>query len=100
MIHDTLLVSDGHSNCGELTVQEGGQLLNTVSNVFALGVGLANDTQARMEVNSVVSNKDPRHIFSIERFQDFKDMVQSIRDRLDGQKACLPIVEEDSSFGA
>nr|KAG5706666.1 hypothetical protein BaRGS_005736 [Batillaria attramentaria] len=92
VVHDTLLLTDGHSNCGEVTVQEGAQLLHSVSNVFALGVGIANDTEARWELNSVVSNNEPRHIFSLERFQDFKDMMDSIKER---QKTlpCLPIVD-------
>ena len=98
MIHDTLLVTDGHSNCGEITVQEGAQLLQNVSNVFALGIGLANDTEARWELNSVVSDSDPRHIFSLERFQDFKDMLFSIRERQQ-TLPCLPIVDVTSAPG-
>lgn len=92
VVHDTLLLTDGHSNCGEVTVQEGAQLLRSVSNIFALGVGIANDTEARWELNSVVSNNEPRHIFSLERYEDFKDMTRSIHER---QKTvpCLPIVD-------
>lgn len=77
-------------------MQEGANLLHNVSNVFALGVGVANDTAARWELNSVVSNRDPRHIFSLLRFQDFKDMLQSIQHRR-GQDSCLPIVADTSA---
>ena len=96
VIHDTLLVTDGHSNCGEISIQQGARLLQGVSHVFALGVGLANDTEARWELNSVVSDSDPRHIFSLARFQDFKDMLESIGER---QKTlpCLPIVDVTQS---
>ncbi|KAK7094910.1 sarcoplasmic reticulum histidine-rich calcium-binding protein-like isoform X2 [Littorina saxatilis] len=90
--HDTLIVTDGHSNCGDVTIQEGAQLLQNVSNVFALGVGIANDTEARWELNSVVSNSNPRHIFSLARFQDFKDMLESIEDRQE-TLPCFPIID-------
>jgi hypothetical protein len=81
-----------------VSLQEGAQLLHNVSNVFALGVGLANDTAARWELNSVVTNHEPRHIFSLARFQDFKDMLDSIQRR-QGEQPCLPIVDSEDVTG-
>nr|KAG5710985.1 hypothetical protein BaRGS_013719 [Batillaria attramentaria] len=76
--HDTLLITDGQSNCGEDLVWESNELQQR-SNVYALGIGIGNDPDAASEIQSIVSNQDPRHLFSLANFQDFEVMVRNVQ---------------------
>ena len=86
---DTLLITDGQYNCG-LDLTKGANTLKQISTVFALGVGIAGNPTARQEVESVVSRKNSAHIFSLNRFHDFYEMVQNLEKKI-GDK-CVPIV--------
>ena len=90
--HDTLLITDGHSNCNG-DVRGAALSLQKYSNVFALGINVAEDSHAQREIESLVSNEDPRHLFSLANFQDFESMVKTISKRADDQD-CLDIVGE------
>ena len=48
---------------------------------------------AKQEIQSIVSNKDPRYLFSLANFQDFESMIKSIRERADDQD-CLEIFDD------
>ena len=88
--HDTLLITDGHSNCNG-DVRAASLSLQKYSNVYALGINVAQDSHAQREIESLVSNEDPRHLFSLANFQDFESMVRSISERSDEQD-CLDLV--------
>ncbi|KAL8579631.1 hypothetical protein ACOMHN_025583 [Nucella lapillus] len=86
---DTLILTDGHSNCQENLVQALTQDLRNVSNIFALGIGLYDDEgeekekeedllKARQEIQDMVSKQDPRRIFSLADFQDFGQMTRTV----------------------
>ncbi|PVD28819.1 hypothetical protein C0Q70_11414 [Pomacea canaliculata] len=91
--NDTLLVTDGHANCGANLLEAAQRLQKRSKSVYALGIGIAKDAAARSQVTSVVSNEDPHHIFALERYVEFKDMISFIRDKQQG-KPCVPIVSE------
>lgn len=78
--HDTLLITDGHSNCNE-DVRAASLNLQTRSNVFAMAIGVGSDMDARHEIQTIVSSQDPRHLFSLANFQDFEDMVKLINTK-------------------
>ncbi|XP_041369654.1 uncharacterized protein LOC121383628 [Gigantopelta aegis] len=86
---DTLLITDGQYNCG-LDLTKGANRLKQVSKVFALGVGIAGNPTARQEVESVVTTKNSAHIFSLNRFRDFYDMVQDLETKVTNK--CVPII--------
>ena len=79
-VHDTLIITDGRSNCGA-DILASSQTLQQRSNVYALAIGLSSDPGATTEITSLVSNRDPRHLFSLANFMDFQDMVQKVRNR-------------------
>lgn len=91
-VKDTLIVTDGQSNCG-IDIRRAASELQHASNVFALGVGIAGKVKARDEVKSVVSMQDPHHIFSLAKFADFKAMVENLKKNRATNNPCTPIQE-------
>ncbi|KAK7108127.1 uncharacterized protein [Littorina saxatilis] len=89
-VHDTLIITDGKSNCGADLLMSS-QTLQQRSNVYALAIGLSSDQAARNEITSVVSDNDPGHLFSLANFLDFQDMVHRVQDRYDASQ-CQDIV--------
>ena len=78
--HDTLVITDGQSNCGA-DILTSSQTLQRRSNVYALAIGLSSDQDAASEITSLVSDRNPRHLFSLANFRDFQSMVQTVKDR-------------------
>ena len=74
--------------------------LQKFSNIFALGINVAQDSHAQREIESLVSNEDPRHLFSLANFQDFESMVHSLKE-MSNAEDCLPVVGEplENSLG-
>nr|KAG5710987.1 hypothetical protein BaRGS_013721 [Batillaria attramentaria] len=89
-IHDTLIITDGQSNCGPDLLQSS-LFLQQRSNVYALAIGLGNNADAAVEIQSVVSNQDPRHLFSLANFMDFQSMAEQLKTQSDPEK-CQEIV--------
>ena len=88
--HDTLVITDGQSNCGA-DILTSSRTLQQRSNVYALAIGLSSDRAAASEITSLVSNRDPRHLFSLANFRDFRSMVQTVKDKQEASQ-CQPIV--------
>ena len=88
--HDTLVITDGQSNCGA-DILTSSRTLQQRSNVYALAIGLSSDRAAASEITSLVSNRDPRHLFSLANFRDFQDMIQNVRNRKSANQ-CQQIV--------
>nr|KAG5710986.1 hypothetical protein BaRGS_013720 [Batillaria attramentaria] len=84
-IHDTLIITDGQSNCGPDLLQSS-LFLQQRSNVYALAIGLGNNADAAVEIQSVVSNQDPRHLFSLANFKDFQSMAEQVKAQSDPEK--------------
>ncbi|XP_055958033.1 collagen alpha-1(XII) chain [Patella vulgata] len=80
-VKDTLLVTDGQSNCGVDLHYTVSTFLQKKSKVWALGVGLATSPAAKKEVESVVTDRNAKHIFSLAQFTDFKAMIDNIKAR-------------------
>ena len=59
--------------------------------MYALAIGLSSDHAAASEITSLVSNRDPRHLFSLANFRDFQSMVQTVKDKQEVNQ-CQPIV--------
>ena len=91
--NDTLIITDGHANCGANLLDSAQLLQNRSKSIYALGVGIAGDVAARAQVTSLVTNEDPHHIFSLARYVDFKEMIEYIKYRQDGQ-TCTPIISQ------
>ncbi|ESO96193.1 hypothetical protein LOTGIDRAFT_160181 [Lottia gigantea] len=89
-VKDTLLVTDGQSNCGLDLRYTVARWLQPKTNVWALGIGLKSSLSARREVESVVTGKDDKHIFSLEKFGDFKQMIENVKAR-SANDLCQPI---------
>ena len=54
---------------------------------------MAQDSHAQREIESLVSNEDPRHLFSLANFQDFESMLRSLKE-MSNAEDCLPLVGE------
>lgn len=98
MPNETLIVTDGHANCGANLLESAEILATRSRSIYSLGIGIAGDVTARAQVTSLVTNQDPHHIFSLARYMDFKEMVDYIKYRQDGQ-TCTPILRQTDSGG-
>lgn len=92
--NDTLVITDGHANCGADLVQATGKLQERSKSIYALGIGIANDVVAKAQVKSLVTNSDDHHIFSLARYINFKEMIDYIHKN---GKKCTPIVDKPKS---
>nr|KAG5710984.1 hypothetical protein BaRGS_013718 [Batillaria attramentaria] len=77
--HDTLLITDGKSDCQEDLLALS-QRLQTRSNISAIAVGLGNEMEARAELQTVVSNQNPRRIFPLADYMDLEAMMAMLAD--------------------
>ncbi|KAK7108129.1 hypothetical protein V1264_015921 [Littorina saxatilis] len=92
---DTLLITDGQSNC-DGNVTEAARQLQEVSTVWALGINVQDNPGAKAEIQSIVSRNDPYHIFSLGRFADFETMIENIKESRGTDGPCIEIEDEHS----
>lgn len=85
---EVLILSDGQSNCGK-NISKVLPELQAKAAVFGLMIGGYSDS-GKSELTSYVTKPKPKHLFAVNNYQELKELLQLIRQKIDETNPCAP----------